>query len=205
MRDVKRITQFGALGLAIAMTIPAMGFQRPQGKANENNKSNKGPAIRLQGPGPHAGDWLRRNMNTPPSQQQQELEKSDDFKKLNPTQQQQLLRRLNRFNSMSPDQKTRVLNRMEWLEHLPPDQKQKADALHQQFRQMTPERRQAVRRAMFGMRDMSTEERQKNIDSQEMKSNFSEQERNLMKGYTSLGFPDQRPDDDGGGSPQEEM
>lgn len=143
-------------------------------------------------------------MNTSPAQQRQELEKSDDFKKLSPDKQQQLLNRLNRFNSMTPDQKNRVLNHMEWLEHLPPDKKKEADALHQQFHNLSVDRRQAVRRALFGMKDMNPGERQKNIESQEMKSNFSENERQIIKGYTQLGFPDQHSEDDGG-SPREEM
>jgi hypothetical protein len=186
------------------MTVPAMGFQRAQGKSNDS-KSSKGSAVRFQGPGPHAGDWLRKNMNTPPAQQKQELEKSDEFKKLPPDKQQQLLNRLNRFNSMSPVQKDRVLSHMEWLEHLSPDQKKKASDLHGQFRQLSPDRRQELRRALFNMRDMTPDERQKNIESPQMKQNFSDQERQIMKGYTDLGFPDQHAEDDGGGSPQEQM
>jgi hypothetical protein len=162
-----------------------------------------GPAQRR--PGPHFGDWLRKNMNTPPAQQKQELEKSDEFKKLPPDKQQQLLNRLNRFNSMSPVQKDRVLSHMEWLEHLSPDQKKKASDLHGQFRQLSPDRRQELRRALFNMRDMTPDERQKNIESPQMKQNFSDQERQIMKGYTDLGFPDQHAEDDGGGSPQEQM
>jgi hypothetical protein len=202
--NLKRITQVGALSLAVAMSLPAMGFQKPQGNSKESKSNSNGSTVRFQRPGPRAGDWLRRNMNTPPAQQKQELEKSDDFKKLTPEQQQQLLNRLNRFNNMSPSQKNRVLTHMDWLDRLPADQKQKAAALHQQFHELPSDRRQEIRRALFGMRDMSSDERQKKLESPEMKSNFSEQERQIMKGYTSLGFPDQH-DDDNGGSPQEQM
>lgn len=188
-----RKNQIGALGLAVALSVPAYAFQRPQNKSNDQNQKSSG---RFQGPGPHAGDWLRKNMNTPPAQQKQELEKSDDFKKLNPAQQQQLLNRLNHFNNMSPDQKNRVLTHMQWLEHLPPDQRQKADALHQQFHSLSPDRRTAVRRGLFSMRDMSPQDRQKTIDSQQMKSNYSDQERQIMKGYTDLGFPDQHAEEE---------
>jgi hypothetical protein len=205
MTTLKRITQLGTLGLAVAMTVPAMGFQKPQGNS-KNNKSNSsnGSNVGFQHPGPHAGDWLRKNMNTPPAQQKQELEKSDDFKKLTPQQQQNLLNRLNRFNNMSPNQKTRVLTHMNWLDSLPADQKQKAVALHKQFHDLPTDRRLEIRRALFGMRDMNSDERQKKLDSPEMKSSFSDQELQIMKGYTSLGFPDQH-DDDAGGSPQQEM
>jgi len=204
MMDVKRLTQFATLSLAFAVAVPAVGFQRPQGKSNES-KSTKGSNVHFQGPGPRTGDWLRRNMNTPPAQQKQELEKSDEFKKLNPDQQKQLLNRLNRFYCMSPDQKNRVLTHIDKFDRLPPEQKEKASALHQQFHQLTPDRRLAVRRALFGMRDMSVDERQKNIESPQIKSNFSEQERQIMKGYTELGFPDQHVEDDGGGTPQDQM
>ena len=200
---MKTVTQVGTLGLAVALAVPAMGFQRPQGKSS-GGKSSTGSTVRFQGPGPHAGDWLRKNMNTPPAQQKQELEKSDEFKKLPPDKQQQLLNRLNRFNSMSPEQKNRVLSHMKWLEHLPPEKKKEADALHQQFHNLSVDRRQAVRRALFGMRDMNQDERQKNIDSPAMKSSFSENERQIIKGYTQLGFPDQHEEEDAG-SPQEQM
>ena len=205
MTQVKNATQLGALGLAIAMTVPAMGFQRPQGKSNDNKSSSQGSTARPQRPGPRMGDWLRRNMNTPPAQQQQELERSDAFKKLNPQQQQRMLNQLNRFNSMSPEQKNRVITHIDRFDRLSPEQKDKAEALHKQFHQLTPERRQAIRRALFGMRDMNPDERQKNIDSPQMKRDFNDQELNIMKGYTSLGFPDNHAEEDGGGSQQEDM
>jgi phage-related protein len=201
MVEVKRATQLGALGLAVAMTLPAMGFQRPQGKSNDNKSSSNGSTSR---PGPRAGDWLRRNMNTPPAQQQQELEKSDDFKKLPPQQQQRMLKQLNRFNLMSPDQKNRVLSHMDKWDRLTPEQKERASALHQQFHSLDSERRQAIRRALFGMRDMTPDERQKNLESPQMKKDFNDQEREIMKGYTALGFPDNHAEVEGGGSPQED-
>jgi Protein of unknown function (DUF3106) len=204
--SVRQNLQVGTLVVAMALTVPALGFQRPQGNTgNSKGGTSTGTNVRFQGPGPHSGDWLRRNMNTPPAQQKQELEKSDDFKKLNPEQQQKLLRRLNRFNSMSTEQKSRVLSHMEWLEHLSPDQKKKADVLHEEFHQLPAERRQAIRRALFGMRDMNADQRQKNIESNDMKSTFSDQEREIMKGYTALGFPDKHAEENSGGSPQEEM
>jgi phage-related protein len=199
---LKRLSQFGALGLAVAMSVPAMGFQKPSGKSSNDTKSSSTGRFR---PGPRAGDWLRRNMNTPPAQQKQELEKSEDFKKLPPQQQQRMLNQLNRFNNMSPEQKNRVLSHIDRFDRLSPEEKERAEALHQQFHQLPTERRQAIRRALFGMRDMNPDERQKSLDSGEMKSNFSEQERQIMKGYTSLGFPDQHAEPDGGGNPQQEM
>lgn len=117
-----------------------------------------------------------------------------------------MLNQLNRFNLMSPDQKNRVLTHMDRFDRLTPEQKQRAEALHQQFHQLNPERRQAIRRALFGMRDMTPDERQQNIESPQMKKDFNDQERNIMRGYTSLGFPDNHAEPDGGGgSPQEEM
>jgi hypothetical protein len=199
--ELKRLTQLGTLSLALAMTIPAMGFQHQQQKPSDNK--SKGAATR---PSPRAGDWLRRNMNTPPAQQQQELEKSDDFKKLPPQQQQRMLKQLNRFNLMSPNQKSRVLEHMDKWDRLTPEQKQRASALHQQFHALDSERRQAIRRALFGMRDMNPDERQKNIESPQMKKDFNDQEREIMKGYTSLGFPDNHAEvDDNSGSPQENL
>src|SRR4051812_40727144 len=123
---VKQITQIGMLALAAAIATPAMGYQGAQkSTANAQENGRSGSSVRFQGP--HAGDWLRRNMNTSPAQQKQELEKDDQFKKLPAEKQQQLMNSLNRFNSMTPQQKSRMLSHMEWLEHLPADKKQKAD------------------------------------------------------------------------------
>lgn len=210
---MKRITKFGTLGLAVALTVPAVALQRPQDNKSKGNnqsrgqnqdKSSRSGDGRFQGTGPRAGDWLRRNMNTPPAQQKQELEKSDDFKKLPPARQQQLLNQLNQFNNMTPGQKNRWVSHMVWLDNLSPDQRQKADTLHQQFHDLSADRRIAVRKALVGMRDMGPDERQRSIDSPQMRSNYSDHERQIIRGYTELGFPDQHADD-GTNNPQEEM
>jgi len=204
MIDSTKSTRIATMALALAFTMPAMAWQRGQGKADNGKGGSKNQSTGVQRGNRHTGDWLRKNMNTPLAQQKQELENSEDFKKLPADRQQQLLQRLNRFNSMSPDQKNRVITHMVWLDHLTPDQKDKAKALHQQFHDLSVDRRQAIRRALYGMRDMNPDERQKNIESPQIKSNFSDHERDIMKGYTSLGFPDQHTDEDTN-SPQEDM
>ena len=57
--NLKRITQVGALSLAVAMSLPAMGFQKPQGNSKESKSNSNGSTVRFQRPGPRAGDWLR--------------------------------------------------------------------------------------------------------------------------------------------------
>ena len=199
------------LALSVVMTVPAMGFQRQQNRQsqppqNQNNRPNNPPSrddSRGNFKSGKVGDWLRKNMNTPPAQQKQELESSDDFKKLTPEGQQRVLNRLNRFNAMSPAQKQRTIDHAERVDNMTPEQQEKARGLHLQLHSLNPDRRIAVRRALFEMKDMSAEDRQKKIDSPQMKKEYNDQERQIMKGYTELGIPDQHSEEPQ--NPQEEL
>lgn len=128
----------------------------------------------------HAGNWLRRYKDLPPSQQRRALENDPQFRRLPPQRQAQLQNRLQRFSSLPPQQQERVLNRMETWEHLRQDQKQHARQLFQEFRQLPPDRRQAVNRAIRGMRGLTPEQRDQLINSDQYKRAFSPQERGLL-------------------------
>lgn len=147
------------------------------------------PSETRRAPGPHSGDWLRRNMDLTPQQQQQKLRNDPAFQKLTPEQQQRLTDQLNHFNSLNPNQKQRMLDRMEWMEHLPPEQHQQVQQMRQQMSQLDPTRRQAIRRAMVSMRDLTPEERHKMIDSPQMASSFSAEERKIMHGVADVRMP----------------
>ena len=83
-----------------------------------NNNNNAVPAPRFHGPGPHAGDWLRRNGSLPPEEQQKKLENDPNFQKLPPERQEKLKQRLQRFNNLTPDQKAQTFRAMEEWEHM---------------------------------------------------------------------------------------
>jgi hypothetical protein len=164
----------GVLGALLCAT-PAMA---------QGGKRHGGPPPQGSGqrpPGPHFGDWLRKNLNTPPALQQKELESDPKFQKLPPERQEKLKQRLQWFNSLTPDQQQKILNRTEKWEHMTPEQHQQAKALFDRMRGMPDERRNAIRQQMRAFNDMSPDQQQKFVNSDQYKKEFSPDERDVMQ------------------------
>jgi hypothetical protein len=184
MRPANFMTNWRAvtvLALAAVLASPAL--------AQHDNNSNNGfrdfqPPPQNQyhqaGPG-HAGDWLRRYRNVPPSEQERALQSDPAFRRLPPEQQQLLRQRLRHFSSLPPQQQQRMLNRMETWEHLTPEQKQWALDIHAQMQQLPPERRHMVRNAVEHLSVLPPEHRERIINSDRYRSVFSPQERDIMR------------------------
>jgi hypothetical protein len=134
----------------------------------------------------HAGDWLRRYKDLPPSEQQKALHSDPAFQRLPAAQQQQLQQRLNHFSNLPPQQQLRMLNRMETWEHLTPEQQQRARQVFNQIKQLPPDRQRAVGTAIHDLRPMSPEQRERIINSDRFKAMFSDQERDMMRGAIQL-------------------
>jgi len=182
------------------------GFQPPPGKsggfgATRNpgqNNAQQPPAqpvqprqqnggLRFYGPGPHAGDWLRRNRNLPYDQQLRQLQSDPTFRSLSPQQQQRLEERLHQFNSMSPEQQDRFLNHVDEYEHMPPGTRQEAQDLYRREQGLPPSRQQAVRNAVRELNSLSPEERQERLSSPEYRSRFTDNEREIIGQALVLG------------------
>jgi hypothetical protein len=142
----------------------------------------------LHGQGPHSGDWLRQHENLPPEEQKKALQADPQFQKLPKDRQQQLMDRLTRFSALPHEQRDRMLQRMETLEHLSPDQRDKAREMFRSFRDLPQDRRQEMNRAFRDLEQMSPEDRQKTIDSDEYRRNYSDKERELLRGMSDLGL-----------------
>ena len=151
--------------------------ERPQGQ---------GPVF--HGPGPHMGDWFRRNETLPPDQQLRKLEQNPDFQHLTPDRQQRLRERLQNFISLPPEQKDRILHRMETYEHLSPDQQQRVHDMFREYRGLPQDRRQELRHAFQQLEGMSPGERQRMLDSPAYRNYFSDQERGLLRGMSTIGI-----------------
>lgn len=147
----------------------------------------------LHGPGPHMGDWFRRNEALPPDQQLKKLEQNPDFQHLPPDRQQRLRERLQNFNSLPPQQKDRILQRMETYEHLSPEQQQRVHDLFRQYRDLPQDRRQELKHGFQQLEGMTPGERQKMLDSPAYRNNFSEQERGLLRGMSTIGITPGQP------------
>lgn len=151
------------------------------------------PGFRLHGPGPHMGDWLRQREGLSPDQRLKELEKDPTYQRLSPQRQERLRNQLQNFDNLPQQRQQQILNRMDVFEHLPADQQQRARTLFQQFRDLPQDRRQELNRGFRDLRDLSPEERQKALDSDDYKSRFSDQERDIMRGMSDMGIAPGRP------------
>ena len=106
-----------------------------------------GQSFKLNGPGPHKGDWLRKYFGLPPAQREQTLQKDPSFQALPPDTQKHLLDRLRTFNSLPSDKQQKILNRMEIYEHLPPEKQTEANNLYKQFHSLPSDQRSQVSQA----------------------------------------------------------
>jgi len=149
-------------------------------------QSSGGQQFKLNGPGPHKGDWLRKYFGLPPAQQEQTLEKDPSFRALPPDTQKHLLDRLRTFNSLAPDKQQKILNRMEFYEHLPPEKQAEANSLYQQYHSLPSDQKSQVSQAFRRMREMSPEQRTQYISSDEFRSSFNDQQRELLRGMSDL-------------------
>ena len=169
--------------------------QRQEQRQAQPNSSQNAPHFgsqRLMGPGPHAGDWLRRSHDMPPDQQEKMLESDPQFKNLPADKQQQLRQRLQMFNSLTPDQQQRILDRMEIREHLTPEQKEQEKDLFGRYMTLPEQRRLAVHGALRELTALSPQERQQRLASPEYRSRFSDQEREILTQALQFGTPPSR-------------
>jgi hypothetical protein len=158
------------------------GGAAPRSGPNAENQQG----FHVNGPGPHRGDWLRKYGTLPAPQQEQQLRQDPSFRSLPPEQQQKLVDRLHNFNSLSPNGKARVLERMETFEHLSPQQQQQARGLFQQYKRLPEDRQGKVSQAYHQLRELPPEQRAQALNSEEYRNNFSDQERDLLRGMTDL-------------------
>jgi Protein of unknown function (DUF3106) len=178
--------------LAAAMPLPCLSqkgnFHAPQQNhpAPAYHPQPNHPANVRQQPRGHAGDWLRRYKDLPPTEQERALQNDPGFRRLSPDQQQRLRQRLQHFSNLPPQRQLQVLNRMETWEHLTPEQKQQARQTFAQMRQLPPDRQRMVRTAVHDLAAMPPDQRERVIDSDRFKGMFSDQEREIIRGAARL-------------------
>jgi hypothetical protein len=158
-------------------------------QAQRQQQMQQNGGVRLHGPGPHQGDWLREHQNLTPEQQEHALRSDPGFQKLPPERQQQLVNQLQRFSRMAPDQRQTMLQRMETWEHLTPEQRQQARMVWDHFRQLPDDRRAAVHQAYQRLMNMPPDQRQRLLSSEQFRGRFSDPEREIITGSLNFGIP----------------
>ncbi len=158
-------------------------WQAPRGNqgSNPNPRVNNLDTNRLRG-----GDWLRQHQNLTPQQQQKALQSDPEFKKLPSDMQQRYVNRLQRFNSLAPNQQQRMLQRMDRWSRMSPEQRNQARGLFQQFRSLPDDRRKAMTQAFRNLRAFPPEQQQKMLNSPQYQEQFSDSERNILRGMSEL-------------------
>lgn len=190
MRGIHAI--FVALVVAAAVTVaaaqpgrgPRFAAFSPQGGGGRHGA---GPGFGHGGEGHHAGDWLRKYKDLPPAEQEKALANDPEFQKLPPERQQRLREHLLRFSQLPPDQQQKILDRMQKWQELTPEQRQQARGLFQRMRNLPEDRRHMLVTAYRHLRDMDPQEQQKVLDSAQFKSTFSDDERDILRGFIGLG------------------
>jgi Protein of unknown function (DUF3106) len=159
--------------------------------ANAQNSANS-YQFQPKGPGPHRGDWLRKYGNLPPSEQEQQLKQDPGFRNLSPDKQSQLLDRLRNFNSQPPQKKAQILDRMETFEHMTPQQQASARNLFQQYHSLPEDQRTKISQAYRRLRGMPPDARNQALNSEEFRNNFTDEQRELLRGMTDLNLAPNR-------------
>ncbi len=202
-------TTIWVLAVWAALTLPSAALQNPaQPSGGESAKQlradspGRKPGSGKRGhkgfrrPGKHGGDWLRKMHNLPPEEQERALQNDPEFQRLSPEKQARLRKRLRKFNALPQEERQRILQRWERFEHYTPEQQERLRGFHDRMREMPPDRRRMMYRALRHLREMPSGERERVLGSERFRNNFSDEERNLLRGMAEVGPPtDAKPDD----------
>lgn len=154
-----------------------------------NPQAGGSNSFHMKGPGPHRGDWLRKYGSLPPSEQEEKLQSDPAFRNLPPDKQNKLMQRLRNFNNQPPEKKQQILNRMETYEHMSPQQQEAARNLFSRYRNLPDDQRGKVSQAYRRLRGMPPSAREELLNSPEFRNNFTDDERDLLKGMADLNMP----------------
>jgi Protein of unknown function (DUF3106) len=184
---MRLVRQLARLPVMLAVTLAASagaGQQPPASTPSPPAKTNQ-----LRNPHAaqhHAGDWLRKYKNMPPEQQQKALENDPDFRRLPAERQQKLRQSLQHFTTLPPQKQDRILQRMEIWEHLTPTQRQQARSVYARIRQLPPDRRNHLIEGIHNLQQMDPQQRKQYVDSDQFRTSYTDQERNILKGVLDL-------------------
>ncbi len=160
---------------------PAATPARPQSSPSTlkpiQRRENPGQKIET---GEHLASWLDHHSNLTPVQQQEALEKEPGFSDLPPQTRQRMRERLVQLNSMTPAQRAKIVSRTEAMERLTPEQRVQVRNTMQQLASLPPASRRAVSRTFRNLREMSPDQRSAYLNSPDIRSQFSEEERSTL-------------------------
>jgi Protein of unknown function (DUF3106) len=179
------------LSAATAMVAAQPASMHKVGQASRPAVNAPRPAQvpKQVGPKPnqeHLAQWMDHHSNLPLAEQQHALENEPGFRDLPPQTQQRMRDRLTQLNNMTPEQRRRTLEHAEAMEHLTPPQRQQLRGVLEQYRGLPEDRRRLVARAFRDLREMPQPQRQAILNSDRLRGQFSDQERNTLSGLLAV-------------------
>jgi hypothetical protein len=168
--------------MAIRLLIPAM-LVFALAAAGQRGPGRGGPGGR---PGPLGRPGAGRPLGPPinaidqwnsmsPKQRERALQK------LPPERQKRIREQIDRFNSLPPEERERLRARYQRFSALPPETQDNMRREMRKFRDLPPERRSALGREMRRLREMPEADRQARVDSEEFRSRYSPEEREMLQ------------------------
>ena len=135
---------------------------------------------------PHADAQIRakakqRILEKQQQKQQKQADAIERFLAMTPQERRAALAQL------PPARQRQILQRLQALELLSEDERRALRGRQQAFTSLPPLRRQAVRAELQNLRRLSREDRRRRLGSDEIKQNFTEEERQLL--YDVAGDP----------------
>ncbi len=94
--------------------------------------------------------------------------------------------RIVKLNNMSPEQRAKLLSRTEAMERLTPAQRSQVRSTMQQVASLPPASRRAVERTFRSLRDMPPAQRDAYLNSPDIRSQFSDQERSALNSLMAV-------------------
>jgi Protein of unknown function (DUF3106) len=162
--------------MLVAVLLP-LGLEAQPGRRHRPG----GPGPGGEGPGgPGGRRALERWAQMSPEERQRRLEN------MPPERRKHLEERLRRYNNLTPEERGRLRERYANFSGLPPEKQDEARRLFGDFRQLPLERRAAVRKEFVRLRGMSEEDRRARLGSEEFRSSYSPQERELVEDLSEI-------------------
>ena len=174
----------GTLLLAAVIASPAIA--RAQTGPRRGPTAPQHPSLGPQRNQEHLAQWMNRHSHLPLPEQQRALEREPGFHDLSPEVQQRMRGRLTQLNTMTPVQRQRVLARTEVMEHLAPEQRQQVRGAMSELSGLPPDRRHAVAHAFRDIRNLPPDQRQAALNSDRVRSSFSDQERSTLNNLVAI-------------------
>ncbi len=156
--ELLRLTILGFICLLASCAAPCRAEQSSTEAPQRQNKPN--PLDR----------WFRMS----PEEREKELAK------LPPQRARMIREQLQRYNQMPPEEKEELRERYRVFISLPPAQQQIVRERLQAFRALPVPRRLAVHREVLALRALPAEQRPARMNSDEIQSRFSPQERQII-------------------------